>query len=242
MRPLPALLVAFFLILAVPARARSADPPAADWPGWRGPNADGVTDGRPLPVKWGKAQNVRWSATLPGSGTSSPVVYRDRVFVTSQVTEGGAKSLLTLCYDRATGRELWRHDFGFGVDQKTHPKSNLAVNTPAVTADAVYVAFGNADVARYTHDGKLIWVRRYLKTFDDPKMSWGYAVSPLVLGDSLLFPWNHHTGPCYLVGLDKRTGEIKPGRRTGRSARPTPPRSWSSTTGRRTCWSRARTG
>ncbi len=137
-----------------------------------------------------------------------PDVYGDRVFVTSQTTGDGKKSLLTLCFDRKTGKELWRHDFGFGVDQKTHAKSNLAVNTPAVTPDAVYVAFGNADVARYTHDGKLVWVRRYLKDFEDPKMAWGYAVSPLVLDDSVLFPWNHHKGPCFLVGLDKKTGKV----------------------------------
>jgi outer membrane protein assembly factor BamB len=136
----------------------------------------------------------------------SPVVYGDRVFVTSHIKD--KKSLLTLCFDRNSGKELWRHDFGFGVDQGTHEKSNLAVNTPAVTEDAVYVAFGNADIARYSHDGKLIWVQRYLPHFGDPKMAWGYAVSPLVLDDSVLFPWNHHKGPCYLVGLDKKTGEF----------------------------------
>jgi outer membrane protein assembly factor BamB len=182
--------------------------PSTDWPRWRGPNADGVADAPNLPVKWSKTENVLWSVQLPGWGTSSPVVHGAHVFVTSQVTEGAKKSLLTLCFDRKTGKELWRHDFGFGVDQKTHAKSNLAVNTPAVTPDAVFVAFGNADVARYTHDGKLVWVRRYLKDFDDPKMAWGYAISPLVLPDSVLFPWNHHKGPCYLIGLDKKTGEI----------------------------------
>ncbi|MBN9519480.1 PQQ-binding-like beta-propeller repeat protein [bacterium] len=191
-----------------PADEPASKTPPTDWPRWRGPNADGVADGRDLPVRWGKTENVLWSAKLPGWGTSSPVVYGDRVFVTSQVVESGKKTLLTLCLDRKDGKELWRHDFGFGADQNTHAKSNLAVNTPAVTSDAVYVAFGNADIARYTHDGKLVWVRRYLKTFDDPKTAWGYAVSPLVLGDSVLFPWNHHKGPCYLIGLDQRTGEI----------------------------------
>ena len=117
-------------------------------------------------------------------------------------------SLLTLCYDREDGKELWRHDFGFGVDQRTHEKSNLAVNTPAVTEDAVYVAFGNADIARYSHDGKLIWVNRYIPRFGDPKMAWGYGLSPVVLDDAILFPWDHHTGPCFLIGLNKQTGEI----------------------------------
>lgn len=149
-----------------------------------------------------------WSATLPGWGTSSPAVYGNRVFVTSQAEAGGKKSLLTFCLDRQSGKELWRHDFGLGVDQRTHEKSNLAVNTPAVTSDAVYVAFGNSDIARYSHDGKLIWVTRFMELFGDPKMAWGYAVSPVVLDDCVLLPWDHHTGPCYLVGLDKRTGRM----------------------------------
>ena len=151
-----------FVLLGSAAFPSEPKPPPTDWPRWRGPNADGVADGRNLPIRWSQTENIRWSVKLPGWGTSSPVVYGDRVFVTSQVEEGGKKSLLTLCFDRETGKELWRHDFGFGVDQRTHEKSNLAVNTPAVTEDAVYVAFGNADIARYSHDGKLIWVNRYM--------------------------------------------------------------------------------
>lgn len=195
-----------------PPRAPIASPTTAtasvDWPAWRGPRADNVAEDRELPLQWSPTENVRWSAKLPGWGTSSPVVFGSRVFVTTQTEQGGKKSLLLVCFQRATGEELWRHDFGLGVDQRTHEKSNLAVNTPAVTHDAIYVAYGNADVARYTHDGKLQWVRRYLSDFGDPKMAWGYAVSPLVVHDSVVFPWDHHTGPCFLLGLDKNTGEI----------------------------------
>lgn len=184
-----------------------AQEPTTDWPHWRGPKADGVADGRNLPIRWSLTENHRWSVELPGWGTSSPVVYGNRVFVTSELQVGDKKSLLTLCFDRESGQELWRHDFGFGVNQRTHEKSNLAVNTPAVTKDAVYVAFGNADIARYSHDGKLVWVSRYIPKFGDPKMAWGYAVSPVVLDDAVLFPWDHHTGPCFLIGLEHRTGE-----------------------------------
>ncbi len=179
-----------------------------DWPRWRGPKADGVGQGQNLPLQWSRTENVRWSATLPGWGTSSPVVYGDRVFVTSQAQQGEKKSLLTLCFHRRTGEQLWLHDFGLGTNQRTHEKSNLAVNTPAVTKDAVYVAFGNSDVARYSHDGKLQWVTRYMELFGDPKMAWGYGTSPVVLHDSVTLPWDHHKGPCYLVGLDKRTGAV----------------------------------
>jgi len=193
------------LVLNAPVFAAESD---LDWPGWRGPRADGVADGRNLPTEWSVTKNVRWSVKLPGWGTSSPVVRSDKVYVTSEVTTDGGKSLLTLCYDRRSGRELWRHDFGFGVNQRVHAKSNLAANTPAVTDDGLYVAFGNADIARYTHDGKVVWVTRYVPKFGDPKMAWGYNISPVVLDDSVLFSWDHHTGPCYVIGLDLKTGEI----------------------------------
>jgi outer membrane protein assembly factor BamB len=182
---------------------------AADWPRWRGPQANGVAEDADPPVSWSRTQNVRWSVKLPGWGTSSPVVYGDRLFVTTDVVENGRRALLTICLDRRTGKELWRHDFGLGVRQRTHEKSNLAVNTPTVTADSVYVAFGNSDIARYTHNGELLWVTRYLEIFGDPKMAWGYGASPVVLEDSILLPWDHHKGPCYLIGLDKKTGQIK---------------------------------
>jgi outer membrane protein assembly factor BamB len=181
---------------------------AADWPRWRGPQADSVADGATLPDTWSQTENVRWSVQLPGWGTSSPVVYKDRLFITTQAPADNTKSLITLCLNRNTGKEVWRHDFGLGVDQRAHEKSNLAVNTPVVTDDALYVAFGNADIARYTHDGKLVWVTRYMSLFGDPKMAWGYGVSPLVTDDAVVLPWDHHKGPCYLIGLDKKTGKV----------------------------------
>ena len=205
MKPEPPLVATLFLLTVSTVFAADL---SSDWPGWRGPHANGVADDRKLPEKWSRTEIVHWSVKLPGWGTSSPVVHGKRVFVTSQTEDAGKKSLLLLCLNRDDGKELWRQDFGLGVDQRTHEKSNLAANTPAVTAHAVYVAFGNADIARYSHAGELIWVRRYLADFGDPKMAWGYAVSPLVLDDAVLFPWDHHTGPCFLIGLDKSTGKI----------------------------------
>ncbi len=179
-----------------------------NWPHWRGPNADGIADGMDLPLHWTPTENHRWSVKLPGWGTSSPVVFGNRVVVTSEIDDEGHHSLLTLCFDLNNGKELWRHDFGFGVNQQTHEKSNLAVNTPAFTQDALYVAFGNSDIARYSHDGKLAWVKRYIPEFGDPRMSWGYSVSPVIFDDTVIFPWDHHTGPCYLIGLNAKSGEI----------------------------------
>ncbi len=210
------------VLVIIPASVLNADEPAmqnagfsietanqkANWPHWRGPNADGIAEGMDLPLQWSPTENHRWSVQLPGWGTSSPIVYGSRVVVTSEIDDKGHHALLTLCFDLQSGQELWRHDFGFGVNQQTHEKSNLAVNTPAFTHDALYVAFGNSDIARYSHDGKPTWVKRYIPEFGDPKMAWGYAVSPVIFDETVIFPWDHHTGPCYLIGLKATSGDI----------------------------------
>jgi len=115
------------------------------------------------------------------------VVHGNHVYVTTKIVEGAEKSLWTLCFDRESGEELWRHNFGRGVKQTTRQKSNLAANTPTVTDDALYVAFGYFDITRYSHDGEMIWVNRYISKFGDPKEAWGYGLSPLVLNDLIFF-------------------------------------------------------
>jgi outer membrane protein assembly factor BamB len=210
-------------LLVIPQAGRGHDPAAenasapegqsltvasTNWPHWRGVRADGVADGLNPPIHWTNTDNHEWTVSLPGWGTSSPVVYGEFVVVTTEVVTDEKHSLLTLCLNLSDGKERWRHDFGFGTNQRTHEKSNLAVNTPAITDDAIYVAFGNADIACYSHDGKLKWVKRYIPEFGDPRMAWGYAVSPVVSKEGVIFPWDHHTGPCYLIGLNENTGEI----------------------------------
>ena len=85
--------------------AFAKDEPSRDWPRWRGPKADDVADDRKLPTQWSPSENIRWSVKLPGWGTSSPVVYGSRVFVTSELNEEGKKSLLTLGFERAEADE-----------------------------------------------------------------------------------------------------------------------------------------
>ena len=132
-----------------------------------------------------------------------------------------ASSFLTGTRIETASGLRWRHDFHAGYSPERinpgDPEHTIERIRKVVSGDSQEIAallahetahIRNADVARYTHDGKLVWVRRYLKDFEDPKMAWGYAVSPLVLPDSVLFPWNHHKGPCFLIGLDKMTGEV----------------------------------
>jgi outer membrane protein assembly factor BamB len=187
--------------------ATSSASTQSDWSQWRGPRAAGVSDAGSPPSSWSRSEHVVWSAELPGWGTSSPVVRDDQVFVTSQTGEAAALVLWLLCFERQTGRELWRQSVEPGVNQNTHEKSNLAVNTPLVTDDAVYVAFGNAQLARYSRAGERVWQREYLRDFGDPKMAWGYSISPVLAAGAIVFGWDHHTGPCFLLGLDPQTGK-----------------------------------
>jgi outer membrane protein assembly factor BamB len=187
------------------AATRAATP--SDWSQWRGPRGAGVAEAGSPPDRWSRSEHVVWSAELPGWGTSSPVVRDDQVFVTSQTREAEQPVVWLLCFDRQTGRELWRQSVEVGVNQNTHEKSNLAVNTPLVTEDAVYLALGNAQIARYSRDGERVWQREYLRDFGDPKMAWGYSISPVRAAGAIVFGWDHHTGPCFLLGLDPRTGK-----------------------------------
>ena len=187
--------------------ASQHNPSPTDWSQWRGPRGAGVADAGSPPSTWSRSEHVVWSAELPGWGTSSPVVRDDQVFVTSQTGQANQPMLWLLCFDRTTGRELWRQSVEPGVNQNTHEKSNLAVNTPLVTSDAVYLAFGNAQIARYSRAGERVWQREYLRDFGDPKMAWGYSISPVLAAGAIVFGWDHHTGPCFLLGLDPQTGQ-----------------------------------
>src|SRR5690349_20623554 len=102
---IPLLLPLISLVLFSPS-ACSAEPALGlghNWPQWRGPDAAGIGDGHELPTTWSTTDNLDWSLELPGWGTSSPLVYGDRVFVTTETTADGKKLLLTMCFDRHTG-------------------------------------------------------------------------------------------------------------------------------------------
>ena len=93
------------LLAIAPANAR-----AANWPNWRGPDGNGSSPERGLPEKFGKDLNVRWTAPLPGPGSSTPVIWGDRVFVSS--TDGEKNGLVAMCFDARDGRVLWRKSTG----------------------------------------------------------------------------------------------------------------------------------
>jgi outer membrane protein assembly factor BamB len=177
---------------------------AQNWPQFRGPHASGIADGQHPPVSWDAAKgvNVRWKTPIAGLGNSCPVVWGDRVFVTTAV--GGGKSGLrpglygdvesvednsvhswrVLCLDKRTGKVLWEQTAHKGVPRvKRHPKSTHANATPAADETHLVVCFGTEGLYCYDHGGTLLW-RRDLGTLDsgwfyDADYQWGFGSSPV---------------------------------------------------------------
>ena len=170
---------------------------AAEWPQFRGPNSSGIGDGKP-PVEFGPSQNVLWK-TAVGSGLSSPIIAKGRVFLTE--FDRATKQLATLCIDQRTGKILWRRTVAPAEIEKVHEISSPAAPTPATDGERVYVYFGSYGLVSYDFDGKLLWERR----LPLPQNIYGAVASPIVAGDLLVL--NHQGKDAYLLGVNRRDGK-----------------------------------
>lgn len=190
-----ALLTVCVLFSAVPRRAD-----ADNWPRFRGENGRGISDEQGFPATWSPG-DYAWSIELPGMGHSSPIVWEDRLFITSAVDDGALRFLI--CLDASTGEEIWRRVTGLNRSHK-HAKSSWASTTPTTDGQRVYVSFADAEsylVAAYDFDGRLAW-RRDLGAYESQH---GLGASPILLGELLVVP-NDQDGPSSIVGLDRTTG------------------------------------
>jgi outer membrane protein assembly factor BamB len=169
----------------------------AEWPQFRGLNSSGIGDGK-TPVEFGPSQNVLWK-TAVGSGLSSPIIAKDRVFLTE--FDRPTKQLTTLCIDRSTGKILWRRTVAPTEIEKVHAMSSPAAPTPATDGERVYVYFGSYGLVSYDFDGKLLWERR----LPLPQNIYGAVASPIVAGDLLVL--NHQGKDAYLLGVSRRDGK-----------------------------------
>ena len=184
-----------FLSLAVVLACHTAG--AADWPQFRGPNASGIGDGKP-PVEFGPSQNLLWKTPV-GSGLSSPVISKGRVFLTD--FDRATKQHSTLCIDQRTGKILWRQTVAPAEIEKVHQIGSPAAPTPVTDGERVFVYFGSYGLLSYDFDGKLLWERR----LPIPENIYGAVASPIVAGDLLVL--NHQGKDAYLLAVDRRDGK-----------------------------------
>lgn len=220
--------------------AFAADP---NWPQFRGPSAGGVGSGSP-PLEWNGAsgKNIRWKTEIPGLGHSSPIVWGDRIFLTSAVpasgeatlklglygdiqpVEGeGAQSFNVYCLDRQSGKILWQRTAASGPPKiKRHPKSTHANPTAATDGKHLVVSFGSEGLFAFDLDGKPLWKKDFgvldSGFFRVPTAQWGFASSP-ILHDGMVIVQADVQQNSFLAALDAASGKER--WRTARSDVPT---------------------
>lgn len=179
--------------------------PSANWPQFRGPNAQGVAEGPATPTTWdiAKGENLRWQIPIAGLAHASPIIWGDRVYVATAVYPGqtelkvglygdigsandlGAAQWRLLALNKATGRVLWDTLAHEGVPRvKRHPKGTHANSTPATDGERIVTIFGSEGLFCFDRDGKLLWKKDLGPMdsgyFQSPTAQWGFASSPVI--------------------------------------------------------------
>lgn len=205
------ILAGLMLVLGLAAFVAAAGAPDG-WANWRGPNNDGMARGD-APLQWSDKDRIAWKVAVPGRGHSSPVVWGDRIFLTTAVPTGNAAAgpqpehrFVVLAYDRKTGKELWEKVARVATPHEGHHPQygSFASNSPVVDSRHVIAFFGSRGVYCYTHDGQLVWEKdfgiqlRMLRSF-------GEGAWPALDGNTLVLLFDHE-GDSFLVALEKNTG------------------------------------
>ena len=187
----------------------------ANWAQWRGPDFNGTSPEKNLPSEFSKTKNVKWTTTLPGPSAATPVVWEDRVFVSSGETR--TKTLHALCIDRKNGNLLWNQEVGVGYN--FDDKSNFASPSPVTDGKLVVFLYGNGSLAAFDLAGKKLWDRDLQKDYGQFAYQWTYGASP-TLSDGRLYVQvlqrdqavhgrGRKDGPSesYLLAMDPATGK-----------------------------------
>ncbi len=176
-----------------------------NWPGWRGPDRNGISHETNLPERWSKTEGIRWKIDVPGSGISNPIVSEDRVIVTA--ADGVRQSdLHIICYAREDGRELWHQRLWGTAPTRYHAsKSSMATPAPVTDGRRVFAFFGTGDVFCIDMHGELQWQRSLAGEYGQFENRFAASSSPLLFEDAVLLQCDHY-GDSYVIALDQETG------------------------------------
>lgn len=177
--------------------------PTGPWPGFRG-TGDSLTAATDLPLKWSDTENIAWKAELSGYGQSSPVVWGDRIFVTSSGGDEKEK-LYVEAYDLTSGKRLWQFELPASQTVKVSNYVSRSAPTPVVHALGVYAFFESGDLVALGHDGKELWKRSLTSEFGKIQGNHGLGCSPAQTEESIVLLVDHD-GPSYLLAVDKKSG------------------------------------
>jgi outer membrane protein assembly factor BamB len=201
-----------------------------DWPYWRGPEANGMAIGD-APLHWTDTENVRWKTAIPGRGNSSPVLWGDKIFITTAVPTGAASKkepapksgrggfnaaaqgpqaehrFDVLCIDRKTGKVLWQRTAKTAVPHEGYHGTygSFASNSPVTDGKHVYAFFGSRGIYTYDMDGNLVWEKDFGVQMK-MRMAFGEGMAPVLSGDRLILVFDHE-GDSFMSVLDKNSGK-----------------------------------
>ncbi|HMJ92272.1 MAG TPA: PQQ-binding-like beta-propeller repeat protein, partial [Candidatus Acidoferrum sp.] len=178
---------------------------AENWPRFRGPNGQGISTETNLPMEWSVEKNIAWKTPIPGDGWSSPIVWDDRVFVTS-TTDNGTRCHV-ICVDTKSGKILWATQVFEQFVRRKENKNSHATPTPVTDGKKVYATFGDGSIVAVTFDGAVAWTNREVKFYSRH----GLGSSPIVHEELVIQPYDgsqpvEAAGNYPQVSTDERTG------------------------------------
>lgn len=183
---------------------------AENWPQWRGPRNDGVSVEKGIATKWSKTENVLWRSPLPGPAGATPVIWDDRIYLTSSEEN----DLVTLCIGAKNGKVLWKTKIGSGNQNARAGEGNSASPSPSTDGKHVWVFFGTGTIACLTTDGDIVWSFDANERFGKIDIQFGMTSTPVLDGDALYLQLIHgrmkrddDTRTGQVIKLDKKTGK-----------------------------------
>jgi outer membrane protein assembly factor BamB len=198
-----ALQFASLAVLSLASASASAD----NWPQWRGAKLDGKSAEKGLPIKWSKTEGVLWRLPLPGQGGATPVIWDDRIFITS----ADRRDLVLLCVG-TDGKELWRQTVATGDRKVRDDEGNAASPSASTDGKHVWTFMGTGDLACYTVEGQQAWKFNVQDRYGKLKIQFGMTSTPVLDGDRLYFQLIHGEGnaatrEAMVVALESATGK-----------------------------------
>jgi len=218
---------------AIALAALTGSASAQNWPSFRGPNASGIADGLELPTRWDAVTgtNVDWKTAIPGLGHSSPILWEDRAFVTTAVSDDpdaifvhgidgridrrsdiSIQTYYVYSLDRRTGELLWQREASRGVPKiQRQRKNSYASPTPVTDGRHLIAYFGSEGLYAYDFDGNLLW-KQDLGVIDagasyDDTYDWGPASSPIIYNGLVIVLADQQAGRSFMAAFDVATGE-----------------------------------
>ena len=193
------------------------------WPTWRGPGAIGISTTANPPIEWSETKNVRWKVEIPGRGHSSPIVWGDRVYLTTAVPLGvtgaaqhaprgtlaqrGMHRFVVMALDRKTGKTVWERVVR---EAEPHERSHAdhgtwASSSPFTDGQRLYAYFESFGLYAFDMNGTLLWE----KDLGDKRMrnEFGEGSTPALHGNTIVVVWDHLNGESFIAALDKRDGK-----------------------------------